>query len=256
MTASISPLAGKTLDPSLLVDVPRLVTAYFTGRPDPANPAQRVAFGTSGHRGSAFDDSFNEAHVLRSAKRSANTGTRAASMGRCSPASTPTPCHGPHSRPRWKCSPRTASTSSSTRTTQPRRPRSSRTRSSPTTRAGRTAWRMASSSALPARGWRLQIQSAAWRPGRDRRDGRMPAEHAELVLGLLPCGIDFVLTFWVSRPLAPVALAQIVKTSQANELEWCPHDFVGEFREFARTHAKAPDSFSAGGLSRHRCGGL
>ena len=64
MTASISPLAGKTLDPSLLVDVPRLVTAYFTGRPDPANPAQRVAFGTSGHRGSAFDDSFNEAHVL------------------------------------------------------------------------------------------------------------------------------------------------------------------------------------------------
>ncbi len=64
MTASISPLAGKTLDPSLLVDVQHLVTAYFTGRPDPANPAQRVAFGTSGHRGSAFDDSFNEAHVL------------------------------------------------------------------------------------------------------------------------------------------------------------------------------------------------
>ena len=64
MTATISPLAGKTLDPSLLVDVPRLVTAYFTGRPDPANPAQRVAFGTSGHRGTAFDDSFNEAHVL------------------------------------------------------------------------------------------------------------------------------------------------------------------------------------------------
>ena len=64
MTATISPLAGKTLDPSLLVDVPRLVTAYFTGCPDPANPAQRVAFGTSGHRGTAFDDSFNEAHVL------------------------------------------------------------------------------------------------------------------------------------------------------------------------------------------------
>ena len=64
MTASISPLAGKTLDPSLLVDVPRLVTAYFTERPDPSNPAQRVAFGTSGHRGSAFDSSFNEAHVL------------------------------------------------------------------------------------------------------------------------------------------------------------------------------------------------
>jgi phosphoglucomutase len=64
MTVSISPLAGKTLDASLLVDVPRLVTAYFTGRPDAANPAQRVAFGTSGHRGSSLDDSFNEAHVL------------------------------------------------------------------------------------------------------------------------------------------------------------------------------------------------
>jgi len=64
MTASISPLAGKVLDPSRLLDVPRLLAAYLTGRPDAANPAQRVAFGTSGHRGSAFDDSFNEAHVL------------------------------------------------------------------------------------------------------------------------------------------------------------------------------------------------
>jgi phosphoglucomutase len=46
------------------VDVPRLVTAYFTQTPDPADPAQRVAFGTSGHRGSAFDGTFNEAHIL------------------------------------------------------------------------------------------------------------------------------------------------------------------------------------------------
>jgi len=64
MTASIDPHAGKLLDPSLLVDVPRLITAYFTGRPDAANPAQRVAFGTSGHRGSALNNTFNEAHVL------------------------------------------------------------------------------------------------------------------------------------------------------------------------------------------------
>ncbi len=64
MSAVISPLAGKLLAPSLLVDVPRLLSAYFSGRPDATNPAQRVAFGTSGHRGSAFDDSFNEAHVL------------------------------------------------------------------------------------------------------------------------------------------------------------------------------------------------
>jgi phosphoglucomutase len=61
---ALSPLAGKPADPSRLVNVPRLVTAYYTGRPDPAVPAQRVSFGTSGHRGSSFDDAFNEAHIL------------------------------------------------------------------------------------------------------------------------------------------------------------------------------------------------
>jgi phosphoglucomutase len=64
MAEQVSPLAGKPIDPSRLVNVPRLVTAYFTGRPDPSVAAQRVAFGTSGHRGSAFDDAFNEAHIL------------------------------------------------------------------------------------------------------------------------------------------------------------------------------------------------
>jgi phosphoglucomutase len=48
----------------MLVNVPRLVTAYFSGKPDPAVPAQRVSFGTSGHRGSAFNNAFNEAHIL------------------------------------------------------------------------------------------------------------------------------------------------------------------------------------------------
>ena len=48
----------------MLVDVPRLVTAYYTGQPDPSVPAERVAFGTSGHRGSSFDNAFNEAHIL------------------------------------------------------------------------------------------------------------------------------------------------------------------------------------------------
>src|SRR6202166_3820251 len=60
----VSPLAGKPLDASRLVDVSRLVTSYFTGRPDPGVAAQRVAFGTSGHRGSSFDLSFNEAHIV------------------------------------------------------------------------------------------------------------------------------------------------------------------------------------------------
>src|ERR1700688_237008 len=60
----ISPLAGKAAEPAMLVNVPRLVTAYYTGRPDPSVPAQRVVFGTSGHRGSAFNNAFNEAHIL------------------------------------------------------------------------------------------------------------------------------------------------------------------------------------------------
>lgn len=61
---SISPLAGKPAPLEILVDLPKLVTAYFTERPDPAVATQRVAFGTSGHRGSSFDASFNEAHIL------------------------------------------------------------------------------------------------------------------------------------------------------------------------------------------------
>ncbi len=60
----ISPLAGKPADPSTLIDVPKLITAYYAEIPDPAVPAQRVSFGTSGHRGSAFTLSFNEAHIL------------------------------------------------------------------------------------------------------------------------------------------------------------------------------------------------
>jgi phosphoglucomutase len=59
-----SPLAGKPAPLDLLVDVPRLVTAYFTEAPDPAVPAQRVAFGTSGQRGSSLNRAFNEAHIL------------------------------------------------------------------------------------------------------------------------------------------------------------------------------------------------
>jgi phosphoglucomutase len=60
----ISPSAGKPAEASILVNVPRLVTAYYTEEPDPAVPAQRVAFGTSGHRGSAFEKAFNEWHIL------------------------------------------------------------------------------------------------------------------------------------------------------------------------------------------------
>ena len=64
MSPKINPLAGKPAPASSLVDIPRLITAYYSERPDPAVAAQRVAFGTSGHRGSSFDVSFNEFHVL------------------------------------------------------------------------------------------------------------------------------------------------------------------------------------------------
>jgi phosphoglucomutase len=60
----ISPYAGKPAQLSMLVDVPKLITAYYSEVPDPAVPAQRVAFGTSGHRGSSFDSAFNEWHIL------------------------------------------------------------------------------------------------------------------------------------------------------------------------------------------------
>jgi phosphoglucomutase len=64
MAQQISPLAGKPAPRSALVDIPKLVSAYYTTLPDPGEPSQRVAFGTSGHRGNAFEGSFNERHVL------------------------------------------------------------------------------------------------------------------------------------------------------------------------------------------------
>ena len=56
----VSPFAGKPAEASMLVNVPSLVTAYYTEKPDPSVLAQRVAFGTSGHRGSAFEKAFND----------------------------------------------------------------------------------------------------------------------------------------------------------------------------------------------------
>jgi len=64
MSQKISPLAGKPAPKSILVDVPKLLAAYADLKPDPSVAAQRVAFGTSGHRGSSFERSFNEWHIL------------------------------------------------------------------------------------------------------------------------------------------------------------------------------------------------
>src|SRR4051794_6736728 len=60
--------AGQPAQPDDLVDVPRLVTAYYASHPDPDRAEQRVAFGTSGHRGSALDTAFNEDHILASSQ--------------------------------------------------------------------------------------------------------------------------------------------------------------------------------------------
>ncbi len=61
---TVCELAGKPAPRELLVNIPQLITAYYTRRPDVSDPAQRVSFGTSGHRGSAFRNSFNEDHIL------------------------------------------------------------------------------------------------------------------------------------------------------------------------------------------------
>jgi phosphoglucomutase len=61
---STSSWAGKPAQQALLVNVPRLMTAYYANRPDPFVPEHHVAFGTSGHRGSTFEHTFNEAHIL------------------------------------------------------------------------------------------------------------------------------------------------------------------------------------------------
>jgi len=60
----IHELAGKPAPRSILANIPRLMTAYYTGTPDPSDPSQRIAFGTSGHRGSSLKNSFNEDHIL------------------------------------------------------------------------------------------------------------------------------------------------------------------------------------------------
>ena len=64
MSTQISLLAGKAAQTAQLVDIGKLLDAYYSVKPDPKNPAQRIAFGTSGHRGSSFDGSFNENHIL------------------------------------------------------------------------------------------------------------------------------------------------------------------------------------------------
>src|SRR5437660_2958878 len=64
MSTNVNPLAGHPASSPDRVDIAKLIAAYYSLTPDPAVPAQRVSFGTSGHRGTSFDKTFNEAHVL------------------------------------------------------------------------------------------------------------------------------------------------------------------------------------------------
>ena len=107
---SLHELAGKPAPRSFLVNVPRLVSAYYTVKPDPSDPGQRVAFGTSGHRGSSLRGSFNEDHILATSQALVeHRRSRRASPGRSSSAWTRTPSPSPRSPPRSRSSPPTGS---------------------------------------------------------------------------------------------------------------------------------------------------
>ena len=99
--------AGTLATPADLVDVAHLVTAYYTGVPDPDDIDQQVAFGTSGHRGSSLKTAFNETHILATTQAICDYRKSRATTGRCSSAATPTGCRSRHGRRRWRCWPPT-----------------------------------------------------------------------------------------------------------------------------------------------------
>ena len=172
MTAP-NPAAGKPVDPSNLVNVPQLVTAYFAGKPDPADPTQRVAFGTSGHRGSSLKNSFNENHILSTTqaicdhrRETGLTGplfvgidTHALAEPALASAVEVFAANGVDimidAKRRLYADPRHLACDPELQ-------------QGPDQRARR--WRRHHAVAQSAGGWRLQIQSPARRPGRYRRD--------------------------------------------------------------------------------------
>ena len=90
-------LAGKPAPHELLVNIPRLVSAYYTRRPDVNDPAQQMAFGTSGHRGNSLKNSFNEAHILAIAQALSEYRTSQGIRVPCFSAWIPMPCLKPPS---------------------------------------------------------------------------------------------------------------------------------------------------------------
>ena len=143
---TINPAAGKPADPSILVNVPKLITAYYELRPDPNDPGQRVVFGTSGHRGSAFDVAFNEDHILAITQAICDYRRLQKIDGPCFSGSIPMRCPSPHLRARWKYLRRITSMSCSLRARRTRRPLPSPTRFCFTTAGENGGLRTASSS--------------------------------------------------------------------------------------------------------------
>ncbi len=94
---------------SILVNVARLISAYYTNQPDPSEPDQQVSFGTSGHRGSSFQNSFNENHILAITQSICCYRKENGITDPCIWALTPMPCLNRHSFRRLKCWQPTAS---------------------------------------------------------------------------------------------------------------------------------------------------
>ncbi len=93
---AINPRAGQPAAPSDLVDIPHLVTAYFTEHPDPSDPDQQVSFGTSGHRGSSLQVSFNDDHIAAISQAICDYRAGAGIEGPCSWPGTPMRCRNRH----------------------------------------------------------------------------------------------------------------------------------------------------------------
>ena len=98
--------AGQPAQPEDLIDVAHVVTAYYTTWPDVSDPAQKVAFGTSGHRGSSLNGSFTEAHIVATTQAICDYRARAPTA-RCSSAGTRTRSRSRPGPPPSRCSPPT-----------------------------------------------------------------------------------------------------------------------------------------------------